>query len=328
MADNVAPFAGAGSVVTEAFDDVAGVYYRLIKLAFGALDTATIVSTANGLPVNIVAGGAGDGAILDGVTASIKATVLDYASSNPLAVRLTDTAGDYIAAGAGTQYTEDAAAAADPVGTALIMVRDDALSAQTTTDGDNVAARGTDKGELYVKHADTITVGGSGATNLGKVEDSGHATGDVGVMALAVRNDTPNAELAVSDLSYIPIAAYRTGALRIAPPGEDFAALGSNSVKKYFTATGATTDGIVWSPAAGKRWYITDILFTTSAAATITFEDDVAAGDVAVMGGDFAANSGFAHHFSTPLFSQEDAADFMVTTSAGNIKVTITGYEI
>ncbi|MDZ4249978.1 MAG: hypothetical protein U0990_07800, partial [Candidatus Nanopelagicales bacterium] len=60
--------------------------------------------------------------------------------------------------GGGTQYTEDAAAAADPVGTALIMVRDDALSGQTTTDGDNVAARGTDKGELYVKHADNITV--------------------------------------------------------------------------------------------------------------------------------------------------------------------------
>jgi hypothetical protein len=57
---------------------------------------------------------------------------------------------------AGTQYTEDAAAAADPVGNALIMVRDDALSAQTSTDGDNIAARGTDKGELYVKHADTI----------------------------------------------------------------------------------------------------------------------------------------------------------------------------
>lgn len=60
--------------------------------------------------------------------------------------------------GGGTQYTEDAVAASDPVGNALIMVRDDALSGQTTTDGDNVAARGTDKGELYVKHVDAIPV--------------------------------------------------------------------------------------------------------------------------------------------------------------------------
>lgn len=58
----------------------------------------------------------------------------------------------------GTQYTEDDAAPANPVGTALAMVRDDVLSAQTTTDGDIVAARGTDKGELYVKHVDAIPV--------------------------------------------------------------------------------------------------------------------------------------------------------------------------
>jgi hypothetical protein len=69
-------------------------------------DTLRAVSAAKPLPVNVVAGGAGDGSILDGVSAAIKATVLDYTNSNPLAVRLTDTSGDYIAAGGGTQYTE------------------------------------------------------------------------------------------------------------------------------------------------------------------------------------------------------------------------------
>ena len=114
------------------------------------------------LRVNVAAGGAGDGAIQDGANAAIEATVVDYTNSNPLTVRLTDTNGDYVAAGAGTQYTEDAAAAADPVGSALMMVRDDALSGQTTADGDNVAARGTDKGELYVKHVDSIPVTDNG----------------------------------------------------------------------------------------------------------------------------------------------------------------------
>ena len=84
----------------------------------------------------------------------------------------------------------------------------------------------------------------------------------------------------------------------------------------------------IWSPAAGKRWYVTDMIFTTSAAATITIEDDVAAGDVIVLAGDFAANSGVSHHFATPLFSQEDAADLLITTSAGNSKITVVGYEI
>jgi hypothetical protein len=57
--------------------------------------------------------------------------------------------------GGGTEYTEDAAAAADPAGGAVILVRDDVLSGQTDTDGDNVAQRGTDKGEAYVKAVDT-----------------------------------------------------------------------------------------------------------------------------------------------------------------------------
>lgn len=124
-------------------------------------DTLRAVSSAKPLPVNIVAGGAGDGALLDGANSAIKATVFDYTNSNPLAVVLRDTNGDYVAVGGGTQYTEDAAAAADPVGTALNLIRKDTLAAVTDTDGDNVAARGTNKGELYVKHADSIAVTGT-----------------------------------------------------------------------------------------------------------------------------------------------------------------------
>lgn len=94
--------------------------------------------------------GAGDGAILDGASASIKASVLDYTNSNPLAVRLTDTNGDYIAAGAGTQYTEDAAAAANPIGNTVILIRQDTPAGKVTTDGDNVAQGGTNYGAAYV----------------------------------------------------------------------------------------------------------------------------------------------------------------------------------
>lgn len=73
-------------------------------------------------------------------------------------VTLLDTGGSPVSVGGGTQYTEDAAAAANPIGTALNLVRADALAGLTTTDGDNVAARGTDKGEQYVKHVDSIPV--------------------------------------------------------------------------------------------------------------------------------------------------------------------------
>lgn len=58
--------------------------------------------------------------------------------------------------GGGTEYTEDAAAAANPVGTVLQLIREDARAGGlTTTDGDNVAVRGNNKGEMYVKTTDS-----------------------------------------------------------------------------------------------------------------------------------------------------------------------------
>ena len=73
----------------------------------------------NGVPYNAAGGGgSNDGAILDGVSSTIKATVLDYTNSNPLAVRLTDTTGDYVAAGGGgEQYKDNTTVNADYKGT-------------------------------------------------------------------------------------------------------------------------------------------------------------------------------------------------------------------
>lgn len=57
-------------------------------------------------------------------------------------------------------------------------------------------------------------VPGTAATNLGKAEDSQHSSGDVGVMALAVRNDA-GTTLAGSDLDYYPLTTDASGALRV-----------------------------------------------------------------------------------------------------------------
>lgn len=81
-------------------------------------------------------------------------------------VTILDASGNAVSIGGGTQYTEDAAAAANPVGNMLMGVRADALAGKTSADGDNVAASMTDKGELYVKHADAIAVTNAGLTEL------------------------------------------------------------------------------------------------------------------------------------------------------------------
>jgi hypothetical protein len=111
-------------------------------------------------------------------------------------VTLYDAAGNELAVGGGTQYTEDAAAAANPTGNALIMVRADALAGVTTTDGDNVAARGTDKGELYVKHVDAIPV----------TDNGGSMTVD-GTVAVSSLPASTNTIEVVGDVAHDAVAA-------------------------------------------------------------------------------------------------------------------------
>lgn len=90
---------------------------------------------------------------------------------------------------AGTEYTEDAAAAANPQGGALIIVRDDARGGSlTTTDGDNVAARGTNAGELYVKHVDSIAVTNAGLTELAGAIDTEVQVDIVGSLPAGANN--------------------------------------------------------------------------------------------------------------------------------------------
>jgi len=106
------------------------------------------------------AGGGGDGAVLDGANPLIKASVFDYASSNPLAVRLTDVSGDYVGAGAGTQYA-DGGAVAVPTGTVSLGF-----------DGANVRAVKTDAaGDVQVDVlSSALPTGAATELSLGNVK--------------------------------------------------------------------------------------------------------------------------------------------------------------
>jgi len=153
-------------------------------LAQGAVTTAApSYTTGQTSPLSLttsgelrVAGsfsGGGDGALQDGAAPSIEATVLDYTNSNPLAVRLTDTSGDYVGAGGGTQYA-DGAAQATPTGTVALG-----------HDGSNVRALTTDvSGDLQV---DVLTMPTTTVT--------GTVTANAGTGTLAVSGPLTDAQL-------------------------------------------------------------------------------------------------------------------------------------
>lgn len=398
-------------------------------------------------------------------------SVLDLTSSDALTVAIVDGNGDQITSfGGGTQYTEDAAAAANPVGTAPMLVRADTPATVTNTDGDNVAQRGTNYGAAYVQIVNSSgslidSFGGAGGTseaddadfvagttlgtpaqgvyestpssvtdgdlgtigitqtralrtavegsvavtNAGLTElaaaingssqmDVNIAANGIGLLTTAAHDaafgtagsadsqvrsiqgiasmtpvqvgdnsgsltvDAPVgtpvfvrlsdgssaiATLPVSlaslpalaagtnnigdvDVLTLPATPAGTNAIgKLLPPDIDVTAH-TNYASKYYTSTGSVTDGIVWSPAAGKRWHIVSMFVGVSAAATVTLEDDKAGGDVVRWKHEFAANGGMTINWGEkyPLASEEDAADLIVTTSAGNVYITCTGYEV
>jgi hypothetical protein len=185
--------------------------------------------------------------------------------------------------GGGTEYTEDAASAANPAGGILIARRRDALSTETTTDGDNTALNSTAKGELYVKHADAIGVTGTfwQATQpvsiSGTVPVSGALT-DAQLRAAAVpvsgtfwqatqpvSGPLTDAQLRAADLN---VRVKDDGRVRCCIKFQNTSAVAETllSVVKQLAgvdAAGATSIGVT----AGKRLRITSVAYTLKANA-------------------------------------------------------------
>lgn len=99
------------------------------------------------------------------------------------------------------------------------------------------ANSGVDIGDVDV----TSVVPGTGATNLGKAEDAAHTTGDVGVMALAVRSDAGGAFGADGD--YVPFSITSTGDLRVTLDGESITTANA-SVKVDDSAFTVASDSV------------------------------------------------------------------------------------
>jgi hypothetical protein len=208
VVDNVIGDSGDALGATFATDDIAGVHYPRTKLVHGADGTNDgDVSTANPLPVEL--------------TDSNQTVVADVGAIKT-AVELLDNAIS------GTEMQVDVVAA---------------LPAGTNAIGKLAANSGVDIGDVDV----TSIAPGVGATNLGKAEDSVHTSGDVGVMALGVRNDdlVPLA----ADGDYTPLQTDVDGALWIHQKDADIDSNNSTTTPLALDAvfTGTATDILGYS---------------------------------------------------------------------------------
>jgi hypothetical protein len=227
VVDNVVLNAGSGGS-TVATDDVAGIHYQLVKLAFGALDTATLVTGTTGLPV----GDAGGSLTVDGTVTANAGT--GTFSVGGLAAHDAPVSGN-------PHLTAGRASAAAPVDVTLDgdaadlwVLRSGALATVVTAAGALVGGDAANGLDVDV----TRIIPGTTATALGKAEDAAHATADTGVMALAVRNDAGSV-LAGTTGDYIPFTTTATGALITGEQGSGSFATGQVSITTTATSIAA-----------------------------------------------------------------------------------------
>jgi hypothetical protein len=172
MADNVAITAGAGTTV--ATEDEGGVHYQKVKLTASGTGTTADLSKAE----DSIAASGDHGIMALAVRADTPAATGADGDYVPL---LTDANGRLHAnavIASGTLTTVSTVTAVSNI--------TNALPAGTNAIGKLAANSGVDIGDVDV----TSVIPGVGATNLGKAEDAAHASGDTGVMALAVRSAT------------------------------------------------------------------------------------------------------------------------------------------
>lgn len=161
-------------------------------------------------------------------------TTLTPADGDYAPLRVNSTGALHVTGGGGgTQYQEDAAHTTGDTGTMALAVRKDTAAALAGSDGDYTPLITDANGALHVAVAsgsvtasgtisvDTITtsiVPGTSASHLGKAEDAAHASGDTGVMMLAVRKDTA-AATAGTDGDYQPPITDSSGRLWVNASG-------------------------------------------------------------------------------------------------------------
>ena len=229
-----------------------------------------------------------DNAVLDTI-----ATPVATIGATPLQrVAIFDAADAQITSfGGGTQYTEDAAAAADPVGNATILVRKDAPATITSLDGDNVAQRGTNYGAAFVQVVSSAgalidSFGGSGGT--AQADESAFTEGTTTMTPIGgVLNDTIVSDPTEDQAAAVRITAKRALHVNLRNvAGTEITTFPTTGVAQVDASGGTDTNvgydtGNLNMPTQDVAGIIDDAAFTpaTSAIQMVGFEFDDASPD-------------------------------------------------
>ncbi len=244
---------------------------------------------ANSMPVVI----ASDQSILsvainsDGVGLALDASVLAVDASISTLINKVGS----------TQYIDDDPHGVGAIGHFILAVRNDNLATtHTDTDGDYSPISSDSKGAVFVNDniARNYLLNIDGYTQTLSVavvaEDSAHASGDRGIMALAVRNDALATTYGANG-DYSPISVDDSGAVAIWDGGRTISVDGTVQAAQSGAWTVAATQSGAWSVTVSGTVAVTQsgswtVAATQSGAWTVAATQSgtwnvVAAGDVA-----------------------------------------------
>lgn len=309
MADNANLTEGDGTLVSGA-DDIGGVKFQRIKVIHGADGVNDgDVSSSNPLPVDgsgVTQPVSGTVSVTGVATAANQSTANSSLSSIDGKITAVNTGNVTIGAAlpAGTNAIGKLAS-----NTGVTIGAVEIASSQTLATVTNVATIGT-----------SVTPGTS-AAHLGKAEDAAHSSGDTGVFALGVRNDTL-ATQTNADGDYGAIAVSKSGRLLTTPAPSDAYISGNASV----AGTGDTS--LVAAAGVGLKNYIHNISIanTGSSNTLITLKDG--SGGSTLWYTIAPAGSGSNIQLEIPIVTSANTAlYFACGTSSTTVYASATGYK-
>lgn len=326
MANNTELNLGSGGDTYRSIDKT-GVKTQVVTLDVGGSGAESLVSGTVPVSGTVTANlSATDNAVLDSIDAAVNGTVaVSNAGLTELAAAINASSqmDVNIAASAATVAVSNAGIttiAGAVSGTEMQVDVVGALPAGANAIGKLAANSGVDIGDVDV----TSVVPGSGATNLGKAEDAGHTTGDVGVMALAIRDDTLGATSG-AELDYEPLHTDKDGALWVQPKVSD-------CLDEALSNTdGNSTASTVFGATASNRNYITAVsVFRSDAGATLAYVDfrDGTSGSV-IWRMPLPPNGGSVMSSDKPLFktTANTALAFDVSAALTTVYISLSGFK-
>lgn len=231
--------------------------------AGSALDGAMLIAGSDGANTRFLAC---DG---NGILSVACASVASHAVTNAgtFAVQVNGDALTSLQLIDDAVQTEDAAHSTGQKGMFALSVRSDTAASTAGTDGDYAALTTDSTGRLHVNVGNTVTVGSHAVTNAGtfavqvdgsaltalqlidnivQAEGAVHGSGDSGVMALVVRQDSQSGLGADGD--YVPMTVDADGGLRVsivAGAGSGGTALADDAAFTAATTSFTPVGGIV-----------------------------------------------------------------------------------